>query len=338
MSQEIGGLKPGKNYWLQFRYNARNCCGGTIDLTVRFGEKELIRIPDVRPVGETGESAYHFQNISFVPETSAGLLEFVATANGDATLLLDAVSLIEREPDEVVIENASFEATGSPVGVGYVQPRRIAGWEMRGGYGVNITGVGPFTDNGSAIDQDRALFLQGQAGMSQTITGLAPGQDYTLIYYVNARNCCGAGVTRYSVSFDGLVVLEEDIEPVGGMNPYQLRYMVVQSLFSDAVLEFASTPEGDHTLLLDNIRLVPGVVVPPPPPPPSPPIRIDFLDASTLRVSWDAATANFVLQSATSLPGAWMDVTLPVTVEGNENVVLVFLDSGNQFFRLFASN
>src|SRR6185503_720722 len=30
--QTVTGLTVGSNYWLQFFYDARNCCGGTIDL------------------------------------------------------------------------------------------------------------------------------------------------------------------------------------------------------------------------------------------------------------------------------------------------------------------
>ena len=62
------------------------------------------------------------------------------------------------------------KASGSPVGVGYIQPRKISGWEMTGGYGVNITGVGPFADNGAAPDQDLVLFLQGRASDAKTPT------------------------------------------------------------------------------------------------------------------------------------------------------------------------
>ena len=34
ISQEVAGMTVGDSYWLQFNYNARNCCGGTIGLNV----------------------------------------------------------------------------------------------------------------------------------------------------------------------------------------------------------------------------------------------------------------------------------------------------------------
>src|SRR2546428_4235883 len=32
LRQTVTGLSPGQSYWLQFYYDARNCCGGTVDL------------------------------------------------------------------------------------------------------------------------------------------------------------------------------------------------------------------------------------------------------------------------------------------------------------------
>lgn len=338
LSQEIGGLIPGENYWLQFRYNARNCCaGGTIDLSVRFDGKELVTLPNIQAAELAALESYYFQNVSFVPDSPSGTLEFATTPNGDATLLLDSVSIVQRDPDEIVIENPSFEATGNPVGVGYLQPRNISGWEMSGSFGVNITGVGPFSDNGSAIDQDRVLFMQGPGSASQLITGFTPNTDYTLIYYVNARNCCGGdGVTRYSASFDDVILLEEDLIPVGGDNPFELRFMVIRPFASDGILQFATSPEGDHTFLLENIRIVPGIVTPPPPPPPSVPLMVSLLDDNTLRISWPATSGTFFLESTTALPGGWMELFDPVEVEGNENFVILGLDAGPRYFRLIA--
>ncbi|MDA1276976.1 MAG: DUF642 domain-containing protein [Verrucomicrobia bacterium] len=336
LSQEIGGLKSGKIYWLQFRYNVRNCCaGGTLDLAVRFNGKDLLTLPRIIAAELAGAESYYFQNIEFVPESSSGLLEFSTSPNGDATLLLDAVSIVEREMGEVVIQNPSFEAAGNPVGVGYLQPRNMAGWEMTGGFGVNITGVGPFADNGTAIDQDKVLFMQGSGSATQLITGFTPNRDYTLIYYANARNCCGAGVTRYSVSFDGEVLLEEDIVAVGGNNPYELRFMVIHPLAEEGILSFATSPEGDHTFLLDNIRIVPGVVTPPPPPPPSVPLTIARRENNTsLRISWPRTARTFFLQSSTGLPGGWAELFDPIEVDGNENFVIVNPGAEPRYFRL----
>ncbi|MBI4663464.1 MAG: DUF642 domain-containing protein [Verrucomicrobia bacterium] len=330
MSQEIAGLRPGRNYWLQFRYNVRNCCaGGTADLTVKFDGKTLVTLPKIAAVG--GQNPYLLHNAAFTPASSSGLLEFTSAATGDATVLLDAVTIVQREPGQIVVQNPSFEASGSPVGVGYIQPRKISGWDMTGGYGVNITGVGPFTDNGAAPDQDLVLFLQGAASASQNITGLTPGGKYTLAYSVNARNCCGAGVTRYNVSFADEQLLEEEIEPVRGAEPYLTRYLVFTANAAEGILRFQGTPEGDHTLLLDDVRILPGVVEAPPP---SVPMGITKAADGSIRISWPSTAADFVLQSSDGVAGPWTNAGISTTTEANEFVATIPKPTTTRFYRL----
>jgi len=91
LSQQLTGLEAGAEYVLAFYYNARNCCGGTIGFTVSVGGEELGSVSDVKPVG--GENPYNSASYSFVAAGSDAELVFSATADGDATLLLDAVSV-----------------------------------------------------------------------------------------------------------------------------------------------------------------------------------------------------------------------------------------------------
>lgn len=338
LSQEIGGLKEGEKYWLQFHYNARDCCGGTINLAVLLGGEELWQTEDVFPSVVDGLESYYFQNVPFTASASSALLEFVTTADGDATILLDAVSIVPRGDDEVVVVNPSFESSGSPVGVGYIQPASIAGWAFSsGGRGVNVTGQGPFSDNGAGLDQDSVLFIQNASSMTQLIEGLEPGETYTLYYYVNARNCCGeGGVTAYSVSFDEEFLLEEEVIPVGGNSPFHLRFLTFEPAFGDGILQFDTQPEGDHTLLLDDIHIVKGAFEPPLPQPADVMVRILRLDDATLELRWPAAASAFVLQRTDTLGGAWIDLTDPVVADGEDNTVTVSPASGEGFFRLIA--
>ena len=93
MSQQLTGLEAGTEYVLAFYYNARgwNAENSTIGFTVSVGGQELGSVSDVEPVG--GENAYHSASYSFVAAASDVELVFSATADGDATLLLDAVSV-----------------------------------------------------------------------------------------------------------------------------------------------------------------------------------------------------------------------------------------------------
>ena len=337
LSQEIKGLEEGESYWLQFNYNARDCCGGTINLSVQLAGEELWSIEDVLPASADGLETYYFQNVSFTATSSEGLLEFVTKAEGDATILLDAVNVIPRGKDEVVIRNPSFEASGSPVGVGYVQPSNLAGWEFSaGGRGVNVTGRGPFADNGSGLDQDSVLFIQGASSMTQLVEGFEAGETYTLYYYVNARNCCGDGFTAYSVSFDDEVLLDEEVLPAGGNMPYHLRYMTFVPSFQDGILQFDTAPEGDHTLVLDDIHIVKGEFVPPTPQPPDVMITLQRLESGEIELSWPSAASDFILQRADATLGEWFDVDEPVVPVNDQNTVTISAEGSQGYFRLWA--
>ncbi|PYK01826.1 MAG: hypothetical protein DME23_03235 [Verrucomicrobia bacterium] len=333
ISQQIFGLSPGKKYWLQFYYNARNCCGGTNGLTVRFDGKNLVTVPQITPVLE--QNSYYFQHLELSPTNATGLLEFVATASGDATLLLDAITIVQRDAGEIVIKNPSFEASGTPANVGYIQPDNIAGWDAGGvGRGVNINGAGPFTDNGLASDQDLVLFLQGKTTLvSQNITGLNAGQQYTLIFDVNARNCCVVEPSSYRASFDDTPLVEEEITPVGAGAPFITRNVLFKPTASEGVLKFENTTaSGDHTILLDNVRIVPGVIVP------APKLTPQVAAGNTIRIAWPTAATQFKLQTTASLPGNWTDVTTQIVVEGNDNVVTESVGTtGNKFYRLIGT-
>ena len=337
LSQEIEGLKEGESYWIQFNYNARDCCGGTINLSVNYAGEELWAIEDVLPSSVDGLETYYFQNVPFTASSSEGLLEFVTTADGDATILLDAVNILQRGKEEIVIRNPSFEASGSPVGVGYVQPSNLAGWEFSaGGRGVNVTGRGPFADNGSGLDQDSVLFIQNAATMSQLVEGFEAGETYTLYYYVNARNCCGDGFTAYSVSFDEEILLDEEVIPAGGNLPFHLRYMTFVPSFQDGILQFDTAPEGDHTLLLDDIHIVKGDFVPPTPLPPDVMIALQRLDDGEIELSWPTAASAFILQRAETIDGGWTDVDEPVVPVGDQNTVILTAEGSQSYFRLMA--
>jgi len=255
LSQEILNLTAGGNYWLQFRYNARASGATTIDLSVKFDGGEIRKIEDIAAVEA---EPYHFVNIEFAPPRTSGLLEFSTSTDPgvDATLLLDAVNIVQRDPGDVVIQNPSFEASGNPVGVGYLGP--IAGWSGGSGINIGIQPFGPFTDNGVSPDQDRILFIQGSSSIRQLIEGLTPGREYSLTYSVNRRNCCGASTLTYSVSIgDEVLVIDEEVLPVGGDNPYEAKQVSFVATGNEGELMFSTVAGGDASFLIDDVRLTP---------------------------------------------------------------------------------
>lgn len=329
LSQTIGGLVPSQSYWLQLLYNART--GGSTSAVIRFAGAQIGSIPPVTPAGAA--NPFYSLTIPFTPPASSGLLEIVTSVTGDATLLLDAVTILPRTAADVVLQNGSFDASGRLPTPGYAGASPIAGWTLTGGGGLNSDGGGPFADNGDAPDQEMVLFMQNTGSISQTVTGLAPGGTYTLSYAVNARNCCTAGPTPYTITIGPTALMSEAILPVG-FGPWHQRYAVFTAPAASAALTFNSTnTAGDHSLLLDNIRLITGNADPGSAPVP---LSSTIFAGNALRLAWPAtAPPGMRLQwSRTMQNGSWLDVTQPAVIEGQDYTIYEPMEDARRFYLL----
>lgn len=289
VSQMIEGLTAGKLYGLQFFYNGRTAgYPYEMALQVSFAGQVLTNFPAITPAAQNGLTDFYFHELRWTPSSSSGLLEFKVTVTaGDATLFLDAVSIVPRIAGEIAVMNSSFE--GSAMGAnwpGYLQPDRIAGWVCAGGgYGVNAYSpktffVEPFLDNGINSDQDNAFFGQGAVTASQTLVGLTPGQTYTLVFDYNFRDGRGANSTatpntgQVEASIDGAVAFtSEELSPVDSASPWPgflhtkpfYQAFVPFTPAADTVqLQIAHVGvNGDETMLVDGVRVIPGTRTPP---------------------------------------------------------------------------
>lgn len=337
ISQQIAGLTPGANYWLQFRYSLRDIAdpaGPAIDLTAKFGGQPLGTIANIIPLSQSGATAYYFTNLTLVPTNATGVLELAASnPKGDATVLMDGINIVRREPGDLVVQNPSFEASGV-MGLYIEGPNTalMSGWDITtGGHGT--ASAGPFADNGLVPDQDQTLFLQGAGTASQVVSGFTAGQTYSLLYSVNSRGCCGGDlVTHYVVQVGApgapTTFFEEDITLVGGSNPYLRRYLTFTADGSDQAVVFQHVPPGDRSLLLDNIRVLAGTVTPPPD------LTIAMQGDGTARITWPAPALGCVLQSAPSLAGPWTHDPALVTTQGSLRVAIVQPTQAVKYYRL----
>lgn len=331
LSQMIAGLVPGRQYWLQCRYNART--GGTTQASVRLAGNVIGSIPPVTPVG--GTNAFYTITIPFTPAASTGLLEFTTSVTGDATLLLDAVTIVPRGAGEIVLQNPSFDASARVATPGYLGGTPIAGWTVAGGIGLNSDGVGPFTDNGDAPDQEMVFFIQNAGSLAQNVSGLVPGGTYTIAYATNTRSAgWTAPGTPYNVTFAGTQIFTESLTPANGATPYYQRYVVFTAPAAAGELKFTATnTSGDRTLLLDNIHLVSGNADPG-----NAPISLasSILAGNALRLAWPlSGPANLRLQwSLTMQAGSWLDVTQPAVLEGPDYTIYEPMDDQRRFYRL----
>ena len=355
LSQQIYGLIPGTNYWLQFCYNASVASGAAVDLKVELGGKLLATIANITAVGSSvGDVPFYSTNIVFVPTNASELLQFSTSPtvpNTQATLLLDAVNIVQRDPIDIVIENPSFEASGEGPSPGYLQPSPIAGWTIAGSYGCNFSPGDPFGDNGTAPDQDEVLFIQGAGSASQVINGLTVGGVYTLGYSVNRRTAASGNSLTYDVAFGDIALLTgQDIGSVGAAgssNPYLTEYFTFTNDAPTATLTFTTHPVGDVTLLLDNIHLAPGVRVPPqvvsetPAPGASSALQpaLQFfitegsypLDTNTLQL-WLNGTnvaATATVTTTNNPPGIIVTYVYPLLPAGTNSVQLILSDENS---------
>ncbi|MCL4177303.1 MAG: DUF642 domain-containing protein, partial [Verrucomicrobia bacterium] len=248
ISQLLTDLEPGKNYWLQVRYNARNCCGDFPDMTVSIdgtalGTESAIQAADT----------YYFRNFEFTPTMDTALLEISGKPNagGDATLLIDAVAVVQRDAGNVVIQNPSFEASGIVPLPGTFSGQNLSGWQGEGTFGLNLSGDS-FADNGITPEGSLVAFVQGVGSLSQTLNGLIPNETYTVSFAYNARS---GNQPHLLVTADAAVLLDVDVDPVGS-NPYHQASVTFTAQTGSAVLRFAQTAEGDQTVLFDDIRVV----------------------------------------------------------------------------------
>jgi hypothetical protein len=165
--------------------------------------------------------------------------------------------------------NPSFEVDAFNTWPGYVGGNTpITGWNALTGHGINpvVGGASPFADNGAIPNGIQVALMQWDGPMSQTVTGLTPGNQYYVHYQENARS--GYAVPAIEVQVAGATVVPaHTIVPVGGANPYgEISSLVFTASAADAEVAFIkSTPQGgDATALIDNVAVVPVAAGTPP--------------------------------------------------------------------------
>jgi hypothetical protein len=333
IGQTIYGLTPGKHYWLQFYYDARNCCGGVPNVRASIDNNQIFEALEVAPASAAG-APYYFAQAEFTATAETADLSINAEVpTGDGTVLIDAVSIVQREAGEIVVQNPSFEASGVvSIWPGYIN-ESIAGWTITGGHGINVDERGPFTDNGVAGAQDRVLFLQNTASATQTISGLTAGKTYNLSFLLNARQGDAAGGSPYQITVDDNILEEGTQDPVGSGAPYTEKSLSFVAASDTAVIAFKSVPEGgaDQTLLLDDVHVTAAGAAA------SVTLTIAPLAGNSVVLRWPASSpAGLVLKTSTTMTaGSWTTVNDPVSVEGGQNTVVHPYNGVRRFYQLF---
>jgi hypothetical protein len=137
------------------------------------------------------------------------------------------------------------------------------------------------------------------------------------------------------VSFAGETFFDEEIMPVGGANPYLVRSKVFTASSEQGLLMFQHTsPVGDHTLLIDNVMILPGDQTP------RPTLRISRGPGASARLSWAVSEgSNWEVRFSTDVAAPanqWQGPLGPVFIEGDEYVVYDETTAPMKFYRMMS--
>jgi len=257
-----GALSTTKQYWVQVFYAKSTLADPSV--AVSYGPLATaqslgtLNTSDFAALG--GTSTYGFVNYAFTPTSALTNphLNFTSVGAASTTARIDCVTIIQRDADEVVLMNPSFEGS-SMLGDG--TPRNgsrvgtIAGWTTTNSAGVVAINVsdsntGIISDNG-ITNSYAAAFMDQNGEMSQTITGLTVGAHYQLSYLYNATS---AATAHIEATIGDLIAQDADVTAVGGTNLYNTNTYEFTATAASMLLDFQQTAASAR-LLLDNISV-----------------------------------------------------------------------------------
>jgi len=196
LSQTVVGLTPGEEYSITLATATRSGQGNNLEVLV---DGQLVSGGRI-----TYTSFQDLTTATFVATDISAVLTLQATnpRGGDRTTLMDHVRInslgVATTP---TLTNPSFEDGAMPPYPGYTA---ISGWaSTTHESGVNDA-TGPFLDGMAIPDGSRVGFIQRIGDLSQTITGLTPGEVYEIDYAVAHRP--GDEPNDLQVLVDGQVV------------------------------------------------------------------------------------------------------------------------------------
>lgn len=248
LSQNVSGLVAGQRYVFQGWFRGRSTPGVPV-FGVDLGGQSLLANQTATPGGP-----WQPFTAAFIAGSASGLLSINNTVpNGlDGTLTVDGIQLFAQSADYVNIWNPSFESGTSYDFPGYTGT--IAGWATTGSTGYNFAANNPFSPTGTIPDGSTVAFIQNNGSMSQTLIGLAPGQQYLFEMDANSRNGYPQG--HIQVKMGGTTLLDTMLDPVAGSDPFHHLSLPWTASGNSALLEIIAIQNGaDSAIAFDNISL-----------------------------------------------------------------------------------
>jgi hypothetical protein len=206
-----------------------------------------------------------------------------------------------------------------------------------GDSGSGIVANGSAFGNPNAPHGTQAAFVQTYGTITQTLTGFAPGTNYTLTY--SAAQRAGGnqhGGESWNVVVDGVVIKSN----TPGSTSYTTYTANFTASLATHTLSFVGTDlaGGDNTVFLDNVRFTPALtsVV-------MPDIKTNTLPVTAVDVEGSEVTFLASFSSANPIQYQWQKIVGGVATDimGATNTVLTLADlqlSDAGWYRLQASN
>ncbi|MDR3459661.1 MAG: DUF642 domain-containing protein [Verrucomicrobiae bacterium] len=240
IAQTISGLIPGQAYTLT--YFAAQRPGNSQTWNVQIDNTVI-------QTNSPGGTSYATYTATFTATAASHVLSFVGTDLGGYgdSVFIDGVRVTIQSSALQPVLNSGFESPS--IGLGNYQYYPSGGaWAFNhlSGLVANSSGFG----NASAPEGIQAAFVQGNGTISQTISGLAPGQVYTLTYSAAQRP---GNSETWNVQIDNAVI---QTNSPGGTS-YASYAATFTATAAAHVLSFVGTDlagNGD-SVFLDNVQL-----------------------------------------------------------------------------------
>ena len=126
--------------------------------------------------------------------------------------------------------------------------------------------------------------------------------------------------------FDGLKALNGDPEGFG-VNLFHRRYALDPSKTLKEIVLPAQPNDDTDVAYLMGATLTTATVA-------NVALTAQRVTGGSIRLAWPSAATGYTLQGASTVPGAWTDVSAAPTVEGADNVVTLPATDAARFFRL----
>ncbi|HEY9509543.1 MAG TPA: DUF642 domain-containing protein, partial [Verrucomicrobiae bacterium] len=235
--------------------------------------------------------------------------------------------------------NLSFELPGIGSGNHSYGPSG-GSWTFSSNSGDNGSGIvanGSAFGNPNAPQGTQAAFVQSHGKVTQTLTGFAPGTNYTITYSAAQRSGSSQhGGESWNVTVDDAVIKNNNPGPTS-YTTYTANFIASSATHT---LSFVGTDlaGGDNTVFIDNVRFTPPLT----------PILIPGLKTNTLPVTavdvvGSEVTFLAAFSGAAPISYQWQKIVggLKTDIAGATNTTLTLTDlqlSDTALYRLQASN